>query len=70
MKILIFYIASKARLSPKTVKKVTRIKTSFSENSLLMAIAKVLAKANSSQFEKSDKHIKTNLSIIIYDRLA
>lgn len=47
-----------ARLSPRAVKNAERIAKSSLENSLLIEIEMVLARATSSQFEKSDKHIK------------
>lgn len=45
-------------------KKLDRIAKSSLENSLLIAIEIVLARATSSQFEKSDKHIKAPHNII------
>lgn len=47
-----------ARLSPRAVKKAAKIATSSLLHSLEIAIAVLLAKATSSQFEKSETHKK------------
>ena len=46
-----------AKLSPRAVKKADKIIISLQENSFDIAIAKELAKATISQFEKSEIHI-------------
>ena len=53
-----FYSESMARLSPSAVKKAAKIIKSSLLHSLDMAMAKLLASATSSQFEKSETHKK------------
>ena len=53
-----FYKESIARLSPRAVKKAAKTTISSLLHPLDMAIAKLLASAISSQFEKSETHKK------------
>ena len=50
------YKDNKARLSPSAVKKADKTRVSSVGNSLAIAIAKELARATSSQLEKSEIH--------------
>lgn len=53
-----------AKLSPRAEKKADKTATSSDENWFDIEIAKVLARATNSQFEKSEIHIKIPLIII------